>query len=71
MCLVLLYGFFSDTLVEKKGKVANLARKTRLQISLTDNQIKELEELAKEKGFTKSAIVALAIEEYKKGQKSA
>jgi metal-responsive CopG/Arc/MetJ family transcriptional regulator len=41
-----------------------LPRKTRLQISLTDKQIEELEKLAKEKGFTKSAILALALEEY-------
>ncbi|EEK12548.1 ribbon-helix-helix protein, CopG family [Staphylococcus cohnii] len=41
-----------------------MPRKTRLQISLTDKQIEELEKLAKEKGFTKSAILALALEEY-------
>ncbi|MCJ0941570.1 ribbon-helix-helix domain-containing protein [Mammaliicoccus sciuri] len=49
-----------------------LASKKRVQISLTDNQIDELNKLAKEKGFTKSAIVALAIEEYSRkelGQK--
>lgn len=41
-----------------------MPRKTRLQISLTDKQIEELEKLAKEKGFTKSAILVLALEEY-------
>ncbi|HBI1493636.1 TPA: ribbon-helix-helix protein, CopG family, partial [Staphylococcus aureus] len=41
-----------------------MPRKTRLQISLTDKQIEELEKLATEKGFTKSAILALALEEY-------
>ncbi|HDE9270143.1 TPA: CopG family transcriptional regulator [Staphylococcus aureus] len=41
-----------------------MPRKTRLQISFTDKQIEELEKLAKEKGFTKSAILALALEEY-------
>lgn len=41
-----------------------MPKKTRLQISLTDKQIEELEKLAKEKGFTKSAILALALEEY-------
>ena len=35
-----------------------------MQISLTDNQIDILDKLSKEKGFTKSAIVALALEEY-------
>lgn len=48
----------------KKRLVVFLARKTRLQISLTDKQIEELEKLAVEKGFTKSAILALALEEY-------
>lgn len=48
--------------IEKRG--VNLPRKTRLQISFTDKQIEELEKLAKEKGFTKSAILALALEEY-------
>ena len=43
--------------------------KKRIMISLTVEQNKELEELAKKKGFSKSAIVALALEEYKKGQK--
>lgn len=43
--------------------------KKRIMISLTVKQNEELEALAKKKGFSKSAIVALAIEEYKKGQK--
>ena len=52
--------------------VSNLSRKTRLQISLTDKQIEELERIAKDKGFTKSAIIALALEQYSRkelGQK--
>lgn len=44
-------------------------KKKRIMISLTEEQSKELEKMAKEKGFSKSAIVALALEEYKKGQK--
>lgn len=40
-------------------------------ISLTLEQNEMLEKLAKEKGFTKSAIVALALEEFKEGQKNA
>lgn len=43
--------------------------KKRIMISLTEKQNDELEKLAKEKGFSKSAIIALALEEYKKGQK--
>ncbi len=45
--------------------------KKRIMISLTEEQNKELESMAKERGFTKSAIVAIALEEYKKGQKNA
>lgn len=57
---------------KKREVVSNLSRKTRLQISLTDKQIEELERIAKDKGFTKSAIIALALEEYSRkelGQK--
>lgn len=45
--------------------------KKRIMISLTEKQNDELEKLAKEKGFSKSAIIVLALEEYKKGQKNA
>lgn len=45
--------------------------KKRIMISLTKKQNDELEKLAKEKGFSKSAIIVLALEEYKKGQKNA
>lgn len=41
-----------------------MAQKRRVQVSFTEQQIKKLERLAKEKGFTKSAILALALEEY-------
>jgi len=44
--------------------------KKRIMISLTEKQNDELEKLAKEKGFSKSAIIVLALEEYKKGQKN-
>lgn len=43
--------------------------KKRIMISLTNKQNEELNNLAKDKGFSKSAIVALALEEYKKGEK--
>lgn len=43
--------------------------KKRVMISLTNEQNEELEKMAKKRGFTKSAIIALALEEYKKGQK--
>lgn len=38
--------------------------KKRIMISLTVEQNERLERMAKEKGFTKSAIVALSLEEY-------
>lgn len=41
-----------------------LVAKKRLQISLTDEQFRVLELLAKEKGFTKSAVIALALEKF-------
>lgn len=41
-----------------------MTTKKRLQVSLTEKQYDLLGRLAKEKGFTKSAILALALEEY-------
>lgn len=41
-----------------------MTKKRRLQISLTEKQFELLEEVAKEKGFSKSAILALALEKY-------
>lgn len=41
-----------------------MANKKRVQISFTAEQYALLEKLAKEKGFSKSAIVVLAIEQF-------
>lgn len=38
--------------------------KKRITVSLTETQYSILENFAKEKGFSKSAILALALEEY-------
>ena len=38
--------------------------KKRITVSLTEDQYSTLEKLAKEKGFSKSAILALALEDY-------
>ncbi|OAU12586.1 CopG family transcriptional regulator [Lacticaseibacillus rhamnosus] len=38
--------------------------KKRVSIGLTDKQYELVENLAKEKGFSKSAIFVLALEEY-------
>lgn len=40
-----------------------MTAKKRLQISLTEQQFLALEKVAKEKGFSKSAILALVLEE--------
>lgn len=46
-----------------------MPQKKRITISLTNEQFRLLEQLAQFKGFTKSAVVALALESYKKGEK--
>ena len=42
--------------------------KKRVQVSFTDEQHQMLVDLAKSKGFSKSAIIVLALEEYLKMQ---
>ena len=42
--------------------------KKRVQVSFTDEQHQMLVDLAKSKGFSKSAIVVLALEEYLKSK---
>lgn len=41
-----------------------MTKKRRLQVSMTEQQYETLEKIAREKGFSKSAILALALEEY-------
>lgn len=41
-----------------------MTTKKRLQVSLTEKQYLNLKNISKEKGFSKSAILALALEEY-------
>ena len=54
--------------IPKEGK--NMAtNKKRVQVSFTDEQHQMLVDLAKSKGFSKSAIIVLALEEYLKTQK--
>lgn len=43
--------------------------KKRLSVSLPVHVLADLEVLAKEKGVSKSVLIMLALEEYKKGQK--
>ena len=44
-------------------------QKKRLQVSFTEEQYENLLKLAKDKGFSKSAIIVLALEEYSKTRK--
>lgn len=53
---------------EKKEKIMATDKK-RVQVSFTDEQHQMLVDLAKSKGFSKSAIIVLALEEYLKTQK--
>ena len=60
----------SGTLTTNPKKENNMATdKKRVQVSFTDEQHKMLVDLAKSKGFSKSAIIVLALEEYLKMQK--
>ena len=45
--------------------------KKRLTITVSHNIHDELEKMAKQKGLSKSALLTIAFEEYKKGQKNA
>lgn len=45
--------------------------KKRLTITLAEKVYSELEKMAREKGLSKSAMLTVALEEYKKGQKNA
>ena len=56
-------------ILERRDDVDN--HKKRLTITISPNIYEELEKLAKEKGLSKSAILTIAFEEYKKGQKNA
>ena len=56
----------------KKERSDNVAtNKKRLTITLAEKVYSELEKMAKEKGLSKSAMLTVALEEYKKGQKNA
>lgn len=60
----------SGTLSTSPKKENNMATdKKRVQVSFTDEQHQMLVDLAKSKGFSKSAIIVLALEEYLKMQK--
>lgn len=60
----------SGTLLTIPKEEKNMAtNKKRVQVSFTDEQHQMLVDLARSKGFSKSAIIVLALEEYLKTQK--
>ena len=69
LCKKLTKQVFSDTLSTKAEKEKKMAtEKKRVQVSFTEEQHQMLVDLAKNKGFSKSAIIVLALEEYLKNQ---
>lgn len=46
-----------------------MSQKKRLTITLSEQVLEYLENVAKNKGLSKSALITIALEEYKKGQK--
>ena len=56
--------------VYENGGILDMAEvKKRLTISLAKNVFEDLEKMAKDKGLSKSALLTVAIENLKKGQK--
>lgn len=56
--------------VYENGGILDMAEvKKRLTISLAKNVFEDLEKMAKDKGLSKSALLTIAIENLKKGQK--
>lgn len=59
----------SKIFLQIKFEVKTVAEtKKRVSIGLTDEQYKLVDDLAKSRGFSKSAIFVLALEEYVKKQ---
>lgn len=57
-------------LVKKNDKERfQMSQKKRLTITLSEQVLEYLENVAKNKGLSKSALITIALEEYKKGQK--
>lgn len=50
-------------------KENEMSKKKRLTITLSEQVLEYLDEVAKKRGLSKSALITIALEEYKKGQK--
>ena len=60
----------SATFMKKNAERKKMeTKKKRVSISLTDEQYELVDKIAKSRGFSKSAIFVLALEEYLKNQK--
>lgn len=53
----------------RKGGIDMATQKKRVALSLADEVAKQLEEIAKEKGLSKSALVTVWIEQNQKGKR--
>ena len=49
-------------------KIFEVIHEKRLTITLSDSVLENLEKMAKEMGLSKSAMISVALENYKKGQ---
>lgn len=52
-----------------KKRGGNMRNKKRFTITMSETIYEHLEKICKEKGLSKSAMLTVAFEEYKKGQK--
>lgn len=62
----MLHSFYK----KERSSLMNTTKK-RLTVTLSEKVYSDLEKIAKEKGLSKSAMLTVALEEYKKGQKNA
>lgn len=69
--LLLLLSKLKTLLFRSEVMEKDMTEKKRITISLPKYVLAELESMANEKGVTKSILIMLALEEYKKGQKNA
>jgi len=71
--MVFLFAFNAhfcySLLIKLFGRLDMATTKKRLTITLSDSVYDNLEVVAKEMGLSKSALITVALENYKKGQK--
>lgn len=71
--MVFLFAFYAhfcySLLINLFGRLDMATTKKRLTITLSDSVYENLAVVAKEMGLSKSALITVALENYKKGQK--